>query len=334
VSIAWVLLALLRHRRHILVPTVVGMLIGLAFALTRRPTFTTDFSFIPQASQDATRGALAGLAGQLGISLGGGGGPSQPPQFYADVLESRGVLGGLTGDSVTDVDGRRVPLSSFLQIEASDSLERKELTILALRGIVNSSVAARTTGAVTARVTTASPQASLEIARRLIEQMHAFSASMQRGRASYERRFAEARLDTARREQRDAEDSLQRFMQANREFGNASRMRFEQERLESEVALQRDVVRTLAQELEEARLREVRDTPAITLIESPILPVLRDGMGRLRTLFVWTFGPFILMVVMVITLESWRKYRSEERDDPSFAELSTEWQRARPFAKS
>ena len=135
VSVAWVLLALLRHRRTILIPTVIGMLIGLAFALTRRPTFTTDFSFLPQGSQDATRGALAGLAGQFGISLGAAGGPSQPPQFYADVLEGREVLGAISRDSVTDVDGRRVAMPQFLDVESTDSLERTQLTILALRGI-------------------------------------------------------------------------------------------------------------------------------------------------------------------------------------------------------
>ena len=70
------------------------------------------------------------------------------------------------------------------------------------------------------------------------------------------------------------------FLQANRNFANSPTLTFEFERFQREVALQQQVLVALAQSFEEARIREVRDVPVITVIESPSLPVRPDRRGR------------------------------------------------------
>ncbi len=57
---------------------------------------------------------------------------------------------------------------------------------------------------------------------------------------------------------------------------------FEQARLQRDVAMLQQVFTTLTQSYEEARIREVRDTPVITVVESPRLPTMPGPRGRLR----------------------------------------------------
>lgn len=54
---------LLRERATILKFVIAGMVFGLVIALLRPASYTTTFSFIPQANEDAARGGLASLAG-------------------------------------------------------------------------------------------------------------------------------------------------------------------------------------------------------------------------------------------------------------------------------
>lgn len=335
-SIAWITASLLRGKTLIIAITSAGVIIALVLALLRRPSFTAEFSFLPQSTQAQAPGGLASLAGQFGISLGGFGGSSHPPQLYADLVQTREILGPIVDDTVTDENGRRVPLSEFLGVTAADPAERRELTMLVLKqNVVNTGVAVRTTGAVTVRAETSSPQASLQIVNALLDGINRFNRETRQSQASQERRFAEQRLDTARNKQRLMEDSLSAFLRANRQIGTGSSQRFQQERLESEVALQRELVRSLSQKLEEARIAEVRDAPVITLIERPTLPAIRNPMRRVRTLVVWTMMSFFLAVAIVLLRAGWERQRREEGTDPAFDMLDAELNRLpKPFRRS
>jgi uncharacterized protein involved in exopolysaccharide biosynthesis len=335
VTLPWLLATLLRGRRLIIGVTLAGMAYAVTTALLKKPAYTSEFSFIPSSGNDQARSSLASLAGQFGINVGALGGQTQPPQLYEDLLRTRTVLATVARDSVTDLEGRRIPVSRFLRVRGADSAEVEESTIRALRlKVVSSSVAARTTGAVTVRARTGSPRASLEIANKLLEGLNQFNRVTRQSQATEERRFAEARLDSARRALRSIDDSLQQFLQGNRQFSSASRLRFEQERLESEQALQRDLVRGLSQQAEEARLREVRDMPVVTMIERPSLPVLRDPMGRVRSLFVATVLSFFLGVVIVLARAGWNRDRERAGGDSSHDQLRDEWRRMRLFGRA
>jgi len=330
VPFSWVITTLLRRSKTILVVGVVGFALSLAVALLRRPIYAASFSFLPQSTQDQARAGLASLAGQFGIPLGSLGGASQPPQLYADVLETREVLGALASDSfqVTLSSGKRGPLTEFLRIGDSDAMIRRERTFQTLRTrIVLTGVAARTTGVVNVTVRTASPRVSLEIAQRLIDGLNQFNRVTRQSQAREERLFIEGRLDEAKAALRSAEDALQAFLQRNRQFGSPQ-LKFDQDRLERTVALQQQLVTSLAQQYEDARIREVRDTPVITLIERPMLPVLPQPRRRLTIIVLGTGVAFGLGMMAVLIREGWKRQRSTEDDQP-YQELAEEWRRVR-----
>jgi uncharacterized protein involved in exopolysaccharide biosynthesis len=313
-----------------------GISLGLAIALLRPKTYTTTFSFLPQSAPDPTRAGLAGLAGQFGISLGALVGEPQSPQLYADLLMTRAVLGPIAIDSfpVGPDNVTKVPLAAFLRLGNDVPPVVVEKTLLVLRKkVIATTVATRTTGMVTVRVRTKSPYVSLKIADRLLEGLNYFNLITRQSQARQERLFTEGRLEAARASLRAAEDVLQRFLQANRQFAESPALTFQRDRLQREVLLQQQVVVSLAQQYEENRIREVRDTPVITIIETPILAARPDPRLRALILLLGTVTGFCVGVLIVIARDAWTSDRAIGRD-PAWALLSSEWKRFRGVAAS
>lgn len=335
VSFAWVLAVLLRWRRAILIVSAIGFVLALVAAVLKPATYTASFSFTPQTGQDASRSGLATLAGQFGLAVGGG---TQPPQLYADLLSTREVLGPIARDSfrVATNGATRVPLAEFLGVSGSDPRVVEELTLRELRTrVVAASAATRTTGVVSVIVRTKSPEVSLEVAQRLLDGLSQFNLATRKSQAGEERRFIEGRLASAKASLRAAEDAMQSFLSANRQLGNSPQLSFQRDRLQRDVSLQQQVVMGLAQQYEDARIREVRDTPVLTVIEKPTLPAMADPRGRVTTIVLGAFVAFALAVAAVLAGEGWRRQQRESEDDPSYAQLAAEWQRVRnPFRRS
>ncbi len=281
-SVLSILAVLLQQRRAVIACVAITIVASVSFALLKTRTYTTTFSFVPQAAQDQSRAGLASLAGQLGVAIGGAAGGTQSPQLYADVLKTRETLEPIVRDSFqVRPDAPRVRLTDLLKVSGENQAIVVERALRALRARIGATVAIRTTGMVSVSVTTPEPAVSFEIARRLLKGVNDFNLDTRRSQAGEERRFTQARLIDARTSLREAEDALQAFLIANRQFSNSPQLEFERNRLERVVSLQQQVMTGLAQSFEESRIREVRDTPVISVIEKPVLAAAPDARGGL-----------------------------------------------------
>ncbi len=300
-STLWLLAVMLRERTTILAVTGIGAVIALVVALLRAPTYTTTFSFLPQATQDASRAGLINLAGQFGLPLGAVTGPSQSPQFYADLLRTRALLAPIAADSfpVSDSGAPRVKLPQFLGVSGSNEALVLENTMRLLRQkVIGSSVATPGSGVVTVTVRTRSPSVSFGVADRLRLGLNQFNLQTRQSQAGAERRFIEGRLADARDSLRTAEDALQRFLQSNRQIENYSQLSFVRDRLQRDLNLKQQLVNGLAQQYEDARIREVRDTPVITVIEQPSVAARSDRGERLMILVTGTTLALFMAVLL------------------------------------
>jgi uncharacterized protein involved in exopolysaccharide biosynthesis len=321
---------LLRRRWRIAGVTLLFGLIGLGVVFLRPRTYTATFSLVPQALQDDARAGLANLASQFGLIVPAAQAQLQSPQMYADLITSREILTPLAQDtfSLDARGGIRTTLTQALEVEGPNETIRLERTIRAMRRrMVPTPVVDRTTGVVTARVTTSSPALSLQVAEGLIQGLHHFNIVTRQSQASTERRFIEDRLANAQSTLRAAEDSLKAFLVANRQLQNSPELTFQHDRLEREVLLQEQIVTALAQQFEEARIREVRDTPVITLIEKPLAPALPDSRGGAVILALSLLVGFFVGAAWGVLGDELARIRS--RESPDLAELRSEWARAR-----
>jgi hypothetical protein len=269
---------LLRRRRAVVMLMAVGGLVGLLSGLLQSRTYRSTATFIPQSNDLGAAGAgLALAASQFGVKLPQLGG-DWGPQVYVALLRSHALLAELAQDTLTvaEEDNRRVAVLDLLKINGSSEAQRVERAVKALRNRIEVRDL-KQISAVQVSAVTKWPSVSLAMAERLVGQVHHFVLVTRQSQASAERRFAEARAEEAGAELRAAENRMQVFLQRNRVYNSSPELTFDRDRLQREVSLYQQVYNFMVQAREEARVREVRDTPVLTPLETPALPVLPES---------------------------------------------------------
>ena len=284
---------LLRNRWRIFRWMVVGGVLAGILAFLKPTLYSAGAAFIPQGT-DAGRSGLAGLAGQLGVAIPGNS-QSLSPDFYVKLIRSRELLKAVVRDTfaVPEMGGRRIPFTTLFNINGSTDNRREEEGVHLLMSMIKAS-ATRTTSVVEFSVATKWPSVSVAIANAVITGINDFNQRLRQEQAGAERKFVEGRLEVAGADLRAAEDRLGDFLRTNRQFANSPDLTFQRDRLQRDVGLKQQVFTTLTQSYEEVRIREVRDTPVITLVEEPAVPTVPEPAGRLFTiLFGMLLGGFL-----------------------------------------
>ena len=83
-------------------------------------------------------------------------------------------------------------------------------------------------------------------------------------------------MHAAQRELEDAENGLEVFLAQNRTYQTSPKLTIEAGRLQRRIDLRQQIYTTLVGEYEEARIREIRNTPVITVVDPP------EGSARVR----------------------------------------------------
>lgn len=265
---------LLRHRRLLIgLPLVLAVAaVSLTLALGR--TYVAESRFTPQSAEGGLA-RVAGLAAQFGISLGAGPNPSESVDFYSELLRSRELLAAAvqTEYRIAKRPGSTDSLIGTLVDIYQVKRPTRDATLLAaidrLRNSVAVSTGLRRAGIVTVRTKARWPELAVGINRRLLELLGEFNLRQRQSQAAAERRFVEGRLSEVRKELGSAESELAGFLEKNRQFESSPRLRFEAERLRRRVDVIQQVYSTLAMAYEQSRIEEVRNTPVITIVDSP-----------------------------------------------------------------
>jgi uncharacterized protein involved in exopolysaccharide biosynthesis len=167
---------------------------------------------------------------------------------------------------------------------------------------------------VTVRLTLPDAVLAEAVLQRLLDLVQEFNIEKRQTSAAAERRFVEGRLREAEREMRAAESELQRFMSRNRRWEDSPLLSMQASQLQARVSLRQDVYTSLAQSYEKARIDEVRNTPVITIIDSPAGSARRAG-GSLPLVLVLALGlGFALAVAWIATYEFLAAQREHDPD--------------------
>lgn len=272
---------LLRHRWRIARWVLIGGAVATVSIINKSPLYRASASFAPQGN-DPARSGLASLAGQFGVAVPGGG-QGLSADYYAKLLKSRALLRRIAADTfaVEEMGGKRVAFLDLFEIKSPTSIEREDQGVLILNQIVGTSVS-KTTGIIEFSAATKWRSVSLSIVNGLITGVNDFNQRTRQAQAAAERRFVEGRLEVASKDLREAEGRLDQFYKSNRQFSLSPDLVTQKDRLQRDVEQRQQVFNTLSQSYEETRLREVRDTPVITVIESPSVPALPEPRGRTK----------------------------------------------------
>jgi len=333
VSPLWVLGLLLRRRRTIAGATILFALASLLLALLKPGTFTVQSAFIPQVAEGRASG-LANLAGQFGFQLPTEN-PGETPEFYADLIKSREILGALATDPIQPgpeepgVRARSKVIADLLELPTVDEsmAARREAGFRWLHDEAVAVSVGRETGIVTTSIRTPWPYLSQALSERLLSLVNDFNLQTRQSRAAAERRFIEGRMAEVRDSLANSERSLEEFLGRNRQFlanrQTSPELMFDHDRLQRVVAAQQEVYNGLAQAYEQARISEVRNTPVITVLVKPEPPLEPDPRSLWLKLVLGMLLGGMIGLLGAIWQDYWEKVRIEDSAD--FRLLSDSW---------
>ncbi len=319
VSLLGMLTVILRYRHLVIIMPVLFFILVIGYTTLKERKYSASASFIPETSE--TRISLASsFAGQLGIGVPDGT-PGQSSAFYADLVKSREILKEVveTSYSITTDAGRLDGnLIEILYVRGDTYEEQREEATKKLEESI-SVITERETGVVTISVTTKWASLSERITQRILDLLNIFNLERRQSRAGAERDFIEERMVEIKSELLESENQLQEFLQQNRQFAESPELNFIHDRLQHEVSMRQEVVISLTQAYEQARIDEVRDTPVITLVERPDVPVYPDSKHILINGLLAIIAGIMLGVFLAFGNDFIRK--GKERDINEFEQF-------------
>jgi uncharacterized protein involved in exopolysaccharide biosynthesis len=130
-----------------------------------------------------------------------------------------------------------------------------------------------------------------------------FNISIRQSRARAERKFTSARVADARDSLSHAEDALAAFNMRNR-VANSPGLQVERDRFQRAVDVASQIYLQLRGQAEQAALQEVRDTPALTVIDPPLLPIRQSWPNRRLTVIAATLAGFLVAALYLLATSS------------------------------
>ncbi len=313
-SLADVLGALLRHWK--LVVFVPLLVFGAAVALTlgKPRVYRATASFLPQGGDASARSRISGIAAQFGVMMPSADG-GRSPAFYVDLLQSHELLRETVLSNFA-VGGKRGTLVTMFAVDSAVTPRSTERAVELLRASVSAG-ARRETGVVELAVTTVSPELSRQIADRLVTLVNEFNLKSRQVQAGAEREFVQSRLAAANAELRRAEDELAGFLTSNRAWRGSPQLETRYNRLERVAQLRQQVVVSLAQAYETARIDEVRNTPVVVPVEQPYAPIRPVPRRLAEKALLSLLGGVAVALLTVFAIEAFAGLRT--RDPAAYA---------------
>jgi uncharacterized protein involved in exopolysaccharide biosynthesis len=294
-------------------PFAVGV-VAILFTYLVKPSFTSASAFIAESRDRSSSpaGGFAGVASQLGLGLALS--PSSSPQFYAELLRTRELLETVLTSRIAD---SRTPEDDSVVVKETLATRwtrpplRMDKALQRIREVSSVSLNPRT-GMIELRVEGVHPAIAQQIAVRILDVLNRFNLERRRTQAGQRRRFAADRLTDVQDSLRSAEKAQQVFLEGNRApTQNSPLLMLQTERLQRQVSMYQELYTSLRLEYETARLDEVNDTPVITIIDAPNLPLRKSSPSRAMAGIAGGMMGAFLAVVLVLG----RAYMSKLRQD-------------------
>lgn len=306
--------------------TLLSIIVAVAASFIVPPVYRARASFVANSSSGSkipsgisSSPGVSGLISQLGGSIGGD--PSESPNFYIQLFQSRELLTRLAlsrfPNPRTDAPNDSAALIDILRIKKKDPRLRMELAIKKLTKAVQAGFDVKT-NLVSLSVDMQWPELAAQVANTLVAEVSSFNKETRVSRAKSKRQFLESRHDSAQMQLRAAEERQRFFYEQNRGAITSPSLRADEARIKRQVDLASDLFLTLQQQLEAARLDEINDAALITVIDTAIPPRKAQWPRYGALLFTSTvLGLMIglLLAGSLAVLADWRRRNPESWSD-------------------
>jgi uncharacterized protein involved in exopolysaccharide biosynthesis len=315
---------LLRRSRLIIAVTVAAGLVAAAVMLATPNKYTSHASVLPSGGSEKL-GGIMGLAGSLGIGPAAGT-DANSSALYPSILRSNVVRDGVLSETFPTRKGH-LTMQEYFEIQ-----DRNELRG-ALSRVTHIAVDKKL-GVIRLGVETTDPVLSQAVMGEYLEQLEDYLINKRRSQAAENELYLERQQAQGKAELAAAEEELERFMKANRNWAVSDNPEIQTElaRLKREVTLKSETYLLLTKQLEMARLDARKDVPIVRILDSPSLPTVKSGPARTSTTVFTSVLTFTLMILAIVVLHVVRQ-AFQAAGPQSVSELRREFERSVPASR-
>jgi uncharacterized protein involved in exopolysaccharide biosynthesis len=305
----------------------VGAVLGLVLGLLQPRYYRGTVVFLTSTqTPGGSRGALAGLAGQLGLqrSLDAG---AESPRIYEHFAASRTLLERLLWTPVPAAGGRSSqPLIDWVQGPLADSVLRLSLATAKLANEIHLETDI-TTGVIRVSLDARDPVVAAHAANQLVQYFDEFNLMQRRSRGRQREEFVTRRYGAAQEDLRGAESRVAQFLERNTFYQSSPTLTAEYQRLQREVAVRQEVFMTLSRELEQARIAAVNDVPLLTVIDQATPPIWPQRPRRVFLIVAAAMLGVVAGIGYAFLRENFDQHAA--RGDPDVTAVQRRWQELR-----
>ena len=158
----------------------------------------------------------------------------------------------------------------------------------------------RMSGLIKISTTFQDPVVASNIANFIGNQVEYYIQKENSAQSTKEKLFISGRLKIVKNELENSEMDLKDFKERNRGYENSPELFMYFSQLLREVEVKKEVYLTLQQQLELARIEEVKQSPILHVLDSAVPPIRKSSPNRLLFLIISFFGGVIISSLRVI----------------------------------
>ncbi len=253
--------------------------------------YTSTSKIMSSANKSSSKlSQAAGLAAQFGLNISSG--QSEANWSYSEILKSRFLAKKvLKRKFSTNKFGQNKTLLQILTFGNDEpEFNLDTLEILGAEALIKKIKVSEDikTSVFTITTSFSEPKLAQEINSAIIAELDLHQQDYNKSKTSKTKQFIEERIFDVESELKIAEEALRDFTTRNRRIDNSALLLLEQQRLTREVNVLIGVFTSLKQQLENAKIEEVKESNYVVIIDPPEIPLKREKPNK--KLIVVLFG--------------------------------------------
>jgi uncharacterized protein involved in exopolysaccharide biosynthesis len=278
------ILDLLNHKRTLLAFIFVGCVLAFLATLLMDKTYKAKVSFVPATiitddGNTNTIGMLQGVAGSMGINLGGS---EDVRQLFPHILRSRKLLERVLSKEYPLSDSSTKALIDYLNPAGESSEIQTDNAIRKLRKKISTSVDPKT-GIISFGAIFMDPILAASFANSCVDELDILTRNIRKEHTKHKNDFIKTRLSKTNQQLTDAESKLLDFRKHNHQADSPQLMLVE-DRLNRSVNLYQRLQQELMVQQELVIIDTTKDVPLVVILDKATPPTQKHSPQRLRLL--------------------------------------------------
>ena len=275
ISILDLLLVIAKGLKVIIILPIIISIITIIYVLYFIDPVYESTSKIMSSSGNSNVFSQSSLAMQFGINLPRN--QAEPQWVYPEIIRSRTLANKILNRKFNTIEfGSQKSLLHILTSGESNEVSNNDsLNIKAINAVLGMVKVSESGSTIQIKINAKEPRLARDINFAFIDELDAHQRAYNKTKSSETRKFIEERIKSTEIELNVAEEDLKNFRDSNRRIQNSPSLLLEQQRLSREAAVLTGVFTTLKQELENAKIEEVKESNYVIILDPPEIPILR-----------------------------------------------------------